>query len=108
MYTAFAYTFAGLTFYQVTLNQAIRWNEQSEKRLEYQIRHNTNYNKEILERLHGIDPKAIKHEKCIYWEGEDITIDDATTIAESYKKRATLLKKYSPMHQFYAHVKTTE
>ena len=98
-----------LNVYQATVNQLIRMNREDRRRIQYQIDANETHNQRFIKWTSELDPKntiesnsardLVLHldaEKCVYWKGEDITINEAKELAQRKKNQYDSLLAVSP------------
>ena len=99
----------GLVAYQNTITYLIKRNRDDHRRILYQIDANETHNRKLIRWAAGIDPKKeseynyardtvlqLDTEKCIYWEGKDITISEARELAHIKKEKCDRYLSVSP------------
>lgn len=97
--------------YQCTITHLIHWHRVERKRLQYQIDQNEKYNQQMVEWAKFNDPKItgdsllrIQSDKCVYWGGNDITLNEAKEMAQGMQKEHDRLLAISPFNRIMSSV----
>jgi hypothetical protein len=93
----------------------LQWNRRDRDWLQQQIISNERVNRSVRSR--EIDPKddqqlraqhqilqGLDGEKCVYWKGEDITLDDAKSMVHTMEARHDRLFAISPFDRLMKRV----
>lgn len=105
----------GFNVYQVTVTHLLQWNRLERDCLQQQMHLNEQVNRSL--RCREIDPKddqqlqaqrqilqRLDGEKCVYWEGKDITLDEAKTMVRAMEAKHERLFAVSPFDRLMKRV----
>lgn len=101
-----------LPAYQVTMTHLIQWNKRDREMLQPQIDLNEEFDQKTRNWVREIDPKdaeryehgrlivaGLATDKCVYWKGEDITLNEAKELVCTKRKEYDRLLAVSPFHR---------
>ena len=98
----------GLSLYQTTISDAVRRNRRDRIWLKRQIDGNEYVNQGLIIWNNEQDPKSkesrkfienLSDETCVYWHGDDITINEAKEQLEIIDEKHSNLLHFSPLDQ---------
>lgn len=104
-----------LNVYQCTISQLIKMNREERRRIQYQIDANETHNKRLIKWTNELDPKntiesnaardvlgQLDIERCVYWKGSDITINEAKELVQRKNNDYDSLLAVSPFDRMMA------